>query len=141
MSALGGGPQRAAPAAPAQSVAQGQSLSEFASQGKFPTPRGGTRDPNASGNAASGGAGRRHSGAHNAQTDPNVPVSQASILRAAQQQSQMGTTSNAFASGTNQNSGNFITDRSTTRLHAPPGGASAFGGGGATAAMLGGGGQ
>ena len=30
--------------------------------------------------------------------------------------------SNAFASGANQNSGNFISDRSTTRLHAPPGG-------------------
>jgi hypothetical protein len=30
--------------------------------------------------------------------------------------------SNAFASGANQNSGNMITDRSTTRLHAPPGG-------------------
>ena len=47
--------------------------------------------------------------------------------------------SNAFASGANQNSGNFISDRPTTRLHAPPGGGSAFGGGGATAAMLGGG--
>jgi hypothetical protein len=30
--------------------------------------------------------------------------------------------SNAFASGANQNCGNSITDRPTTRLHAPPGG-------------------
>lgn len=33
-----------------------------------------------------------------------------------------GTSSNKFADGSNQNCGNFITDRSTTRLHAPPGG-------------------
>lgn len=32
--------------------------------------------------------------------------------------------SNQFASGSNQNSGNFITDRPTTRVHAPPGGRS-----------------
>jgi len=32
--------------------------------------------------------------------------------------------SNAFANGSNQNSGNVITDRSSTRLHAPPGGTS-----------------
>ncbi len=32
--------------------------------------------------------------------------------------------SNAYASGLRQNSGNFITDRSSTRLHAPPGGKS-----------------
>jgi SPIRAL1-like protein len=30
--------------------------------------------------------------------------------------------SNAFANGSDQNNGNFITDRPTTRLHAPPGG-------------------
>eukprot|EP00940_MAST-03C_sp_MAST-3C-sp2_P001974 g1974.t1 len=30
--------------------------------------------------------------------------------------------SNKFACGSNQNCGNFITDRSTTRIHAPPGG-------------------
>lgn len=34
--------------------------------------------------------------------------------------------SNAYANGANQNCGNVITDRSTTRLHAPPGGASSF---------------
>lgn len=34
--------------------------------------------------------------------------------------------SNAFANGANQNVGNFITDRSTTRLHAPPGGQSSI---------------
>eukprot|EP01084_Bolivina_argentea_P228197 385476_1 len=32
--------------------------------------------------------------------------------------------SNAFANGANQNSGNFISDRSSTKVHAPPGGAS-----------------
>jgi len=42
--------------------------------------------------------------------------------------------SNAFATGTNQNCGNVITDRSTTRIHAPPGGTSSFSiGGGAFA--------
>lgn len=34
--------------------------------------------------------------------------------------------SNAFASGSDQNCGNVITDRPTTRLHAPPGGATTF---------------
>jgi len=32
--------------------------------------------------------------------------------------------SNSFANGANQNCGNVITDRPTTRLHAPPGGKS-----------------
>lgn len=36
------------------------------------------------------------------------------------------TSSNAFASGANQNSGNFITDRPTTRVHAAPGGKSSI---------------
>ena len=34
--------------------------------------------------------------------------------------------SNAYANGANQNCGNVITDRSSTRLHAPPGGHSSF---------------
>eukprot|EP00618_Florenciella_parvula_P037477 CAMPEP_0119487468 /NCGR_PEP_ID=MMETSP1344-20130328/13549_1 /TAXON_ID=236787 /ORGANISM="Florenciella parvula, Strain CCMP2471" /LENGTH=145 /DNA_ID=CAMNT_0007522333 /DNA_START=68 /DNA_END=505 /DNA_ORIENTATION=+ len=38
----------------------------------------------------------------------------------------MSGSSNAFANGSNQNCGNVITDRSTTRLHAPPGGQSSF---------------
>ena len=33
---------------------------------------------------------------------------------------------NAFANGANQNCGNVITDRSSTRLHAPPGGHSSI---------------
>ena len=44
----------------------------------------------------------------------------------------MSTSSNHFANGSNQNCGNVITDRSTTRLHAPPGGRTSiniFGGG------------
>jgi SPIRAL1-like protein len=35
-----------------------------------------------------------------------------------------GTSANAFATGTNQNCGNFITDRPTSRVLAPPGGKS-----------------
>ena len=35
-------------------------------------------------------------------------------------------TSNAYANGANQNCGNVMTGRSTTRLHAPPGGKSSF---------------
>ncbi len=35
-----------------------------------------------------------------------------------------GTSSNKFANGSNQNCGNVITDRSSTRIHAPPGGRS-----------------
>jgi len=34
---------------------------------------------------------------------------------------------NTFASGSDQNCGNVITDRSSTRIHAPPGGASSLG--------------
>jgi len=37
-----------------------------------------------------------------------------------------GTSSNAFAQGSNQNCGNFITDTPTTRVHAPPGGKSSM---------------
>ena len=34
--------------------------------------------------------------------------------------------SNAYANGASQNTGNFITDRSSTRIHAPPGGRSSI---------------
>ena len=34
--------------------------------------------------------------------------------------------SNSFACGSNQNCGNVMTGRSSTRLHAPPGGGSSF---------------
>lgn len=42
-----------------------------------------------------------------------------------------GESMNNFANGANQNSGNFISNRSSTRIHAPPGGVSSisFGGG------------
>ena len=36
------------------------------------------------------------------------------------------TSSNKFANGSNQNCGNMITDRSSTRIHAPPGGHSSI---------------
>lgn len=49
-------------------------------------------------------------------------LSEAEVVRAAG--SKTGTSSNAFAHGSNQNSGNFITDRPSTGLHAPPGGKS-----------------
>lgn len=39
---------------------------------------------------------------------------------------QPGTSSNRFACGSNQNQGNWITDRSTTRLHQAPGGNSSI---------------
>lgn len=39
-----------------------------------------------------------------------------------QQQQSRGVSSNAYASGSNQNCGNVLTDRPTTRVHAPPGG-------------------
>jgi len=35
--------------------------------------------------------------------------------------------SNKFANGANQNSGNFISERPTTRIHAAPGGGSSMG--------------
>jgi len=34
--------------------------------------------------------------------------------------------SNQYASGASQNTGNVLTDRRTTRVNAPPGGASSF---------------
>lgn len=34
--------------------------------------------------------------------------------------------SNSYANGSNQNTGNMLTDRRITRIHAPPGGASSF---------------
>jgi SPIRAL1-like protein len=37
-----------------------------------------------------------------------------------------GQSNNAFASGTNPNAGNVITDRSSSRVLAPPGGGSSF---------------
>jgi protein SPIRAL1 and related proteins len=45
------------------------------------------------------------------------------------QQAAAGTrqgSSNAYATGSNQNTGNVLTDRRITRIHAPPGGASSF---------------
>lgn len=36
------------------------------------------------------------------------------------------TSSNAYASGVNQNAGNFLTEKPITRIHAPPGGASSI---------------
>mmetsp|Transcript_14016 Transcript_14016/g.27949 ORF Transcript_14016/g.27949 Transcript_14016/m.27949 type:complete len:174 (-) Transcript_14016:205-726(-) len=38
----------------------------------------------------------------------------------------LGVSGNAFANGSNQNCGNVITDRSSTRIHAPPGGHSSI---------------
>lgn len=38
----------------------------------------------------------------------------------------MPVSANAFANGSNQNCGNYLTERPTTRLHAPPGGKTSF---------------
>merc|ERR1712194_258968 len=44
--------------------------------------------------------------------------------RAADQNQKTTTSSNVYANGRNQNAGNVLTDRSTTRVIRPPGGAS-----------------
>jgi SPIRAL1-like protein len=44
----------------------------------------------------------------------------------AQPSARAGASSNQYASGSNQNSGNVLTDRRITRIHAPPGGASSI---------------
>ena len=54
----------------------------------------------------------------------NVTAAPASYAEA--KGSRTGQSSNAFSSGSNQNCGNVITDRPSTRLHAPPGGKSSF---------------
>ncbi|CAN0247012.1 unnamed protein product [Phaeothamnion confervicola] len=46
-----------------------------------------------------------------------VPVAVAANAQPVQR-----TSANAFATGSNQNAGNFLTDKPTTRVHAPPGG-------------------
>eukprot|EP00939_MAST-03C_sp_MAST-3C-sp1_P004057 g4057.t1 len=58
-------------------------------------------------------------------TDRTAPTESATPVAAPSVSDKKGTTSaNAFACGSNQNAGNFITDRPTTRVHAPPGGRS-----------------
>ena len=52
-------------------------------------------------------------------TPQNATTQAASVIK-------KGVSSNRFASGSNQNCGNVITDRSTTRIHAPPGGRSSI---------------
>lgn len=56
------------------------------------------------------------------QISQDSPFSQQPPQQQAPQQSR-GTSSNAYATGSNQNCGNVLTDRPTTRVHAPPGGA------------------
>ena len=57
--------------------------------------------------------------------EPAAPAEAASAQAAEQPSCLPGsssTSANVFANGDNQNCGNFITDRSTTRVRAPPGG-------------------
>ena len=60
--------------------------------------------------------------------DSNARSGSAAPAAAAKAVATSGThvSSNAYATGSNQNCGNVITDRSSTRLHAPPGGKSSF---------------
>ncbi|POM70870.1 Sporangia induced Hypothetical protein [Phytophthora palmivora] len=46
------------------------------------------------------------------------------VLQQAQLPGRAGASSNQYASGSNQNCGNVLTDRRITRIHAPPGGVS-----------------
>eukprot|EP00750_Incisomonas_marina_P003007 INCI12807.1.p1 GENE.INCI12807.1~~INCI12807.1.p1 ORF type:complete len:530 (-),score=106.87 INCI12807.1:641-2230(-) len=67
------------------------------------------RSPKRSAHGSSSGGGKSSISFGNYGQDPSAFVS-----------------SNQFASGSNQNAGNFITNRSTTRIHAAPGGASSI---------------
>ena len=58
------------------------------------------------------------------QTSANNPMVASQHTRQPVVKSTSGISSNKFATGSNQNCGNFITDRPTTRVHAPPGGKS-----------------
>ena len=58
------------------------------------------------------------------QTSANNPMVASQHTRQPVVRSTSGISSNKFATGSNQNCGNFITDRPTTRVHAPPGGKS-----------------
>ena len=63
--------------------------------------------------------------ATNVQTEP-IPAmaSKQQIEAPAQQSANKGVSANRFANGANQNCGNFLTDRPTSRVLAPPGGRS-----------------
>jgi len=65
------------------------------------------------------------SSAHNvARAAPVTSTFAAPVAKPVKRTGPRGTSSNAYASGANQNCGNVITDRPSTRVHAPPGGRS-----------------
>ncbi|OWZ00984.1 hypothetical protein PHMEG_00027713 [Phytophthora megakarya] len=54
----------------------------------------------------------------------DAPNSYSQPTQQAQPSVRSGASSNQYASGSNQNCGNVLTDRRITRIHAPPGGVS-----------------
>ena len=58
------------------------------------------------------------------QISANNPMISQPVQQNVASRASSGVSSNKFATGSNQNCGNFITDRPTTRVHAPPGGKS-----------------
>ncbi|KAG3121210.1 hypothetical protein PI124_g721 [Phytophthora idaei] len=63
----------------------------------------------------------RRGGYNDAPSNFNQPAAQQ-----AQPAARAGASSNQYACGSNQNSGNVLTDRRITRIHAPPGGVSSI---------------
>ncbi|ETO67052.1 hypothetical protein F442_15813 [Phytophthora nicotianae P10297] len=63
-------------------------------------------------------------------SNPYAKDTRSTINQPAAQQAQpaarAGASSNQYACGANQNSGNVLTDRRITRIHAPPGGVSSI---------------
>ncbi|GMF31136.1 unnamed protein product [Phytophthora fragariaefolia] len=64
----------------------------------------------------------RRAGYNDAPSQFNQPAT----YQQAQPAGRGGASSNQYASGSNQNCGNVLTDRRITRIHAPPGGASSI---------------
>ena len=69
-------------------------------------------------------SGMTRSAMKKVQSPPKAPVVRETTPAARNTATTARISSNAYATGSNQNSGNFITDRPTTKVHAPPGGRS-----------------
>lgn len=90
-----------------------------------PTPAPVRRVP-ATSQAAAPAAKREEPAPKAAEPTPKAVLRDTNNVVAAPAPTRKGVSSNAYATGSNQNCGNVITDRPTTRLHAPPGGKSSF---------------
>ena len=55
-----------------------------------------------------------------------VRETSASLMKQDTPPRKSSTSANVWATGSNQNAGNFLSDRPTTRVHAPPGGHSSI---------------